>query len=127
MPTKKREPGKTSRRFGKDPGGRPPRPSSESQESIHLARKLGYSALGKAVLRQLEALDAVKPIFLTESDGKGHTASVPGEDVPDHAIRLRAAEALEDRFGIPKTTIIENKDEFAEMMMEAAQRLKAAK
>lgn len=82
--------------------GREPKPSAAEQDSIVLARHLGRSALGRAVQRYLEGLDATKPIYRKEDDGEGHEAYIPQEDIPDHAMRLRAADALCDRFGLPK-------------------------
>lgn len=86
--------------------GRDPRPTPLEQDSHALALKLGRSALGKAVLRYMEGLDAVKPIFMKADDGDGGSAYIPGEDVPDHAIRIRSADSICDRFGLPKRTDI---------------------
>ena len=83
-----------------------PKPTPAEQDSHALALKLGRSALGKAVKRHIEGLDAVKPIYMKADDGEGGSAYIPGESVPDHAIRLKAADAICDRFGLPKRTDI---------------------
>lgn len=104
--------------------GRHPKPTPAEQESLALARKLGRSALGRAVQVYLDGLEATKPIYMKADDGQGETAYIPGESIPDHAIRLRAADALCDRFGFPKKVETDGSDAFSAFMAAVQERLR---
>lgn len=99
--------------------GRDPKPTPAQQDDHAAALKLGRSTLGLAVKRAREALDAVKPLYLKDEQG-----FAPTEDVPDHAIRLKAADFFADRFGLPKKVEADSSDPFAAMMLAVASALK---
>ena len=127
MPRKRDTPQNTAKRnflgpkkrSGSGRTGRDPARTPAQQDDYAAALKLGRSALGKSVQRAIEALDAVKPLYL--KDGEGFA---PMEDVPDHAIRMRAADYFADRFGIPKKVETGGDDPFAAMMAAVAMALK---
>lgn len=61
------------------------------------AKRAGASLLGKVAKVWDGALTATS----------GHLCADCGATMPDHAIRLRAADSVADRFGIPKTEVQE--------------------
>lgn len=83
-----------------------PKPTPAEQDSIAIARNLGRSSLGLAVKRLLEALNAEKVEFVKDDGG-----FVPVGEIPDHAIRIRAANELCDRFGLPRRTEVDAGDQ----------------
>lgn len=87
-----------------------------------LARKLGRSALGRSVQVLLDAMEATKPIYMKADDGEGNTAFIPGPEVPDHAIRIRAAAELQDRFGLPRKVETDGTDAFAAFLVAVQER-----
>ena len=61
------------------------------------ARRYGGALVGKAAKVWDEALTATT----------GETCAKCGVPIPDHAIRLRAADSVADRFGLPKSEVQE--------------------
>lgn len=94
------------------------------EDVTRAARDRMRSLALKAVERVGEGLDAVKPVFMKETDGKGHTASVPVDDVPDHNNRLRAADAVLDRSGMPRRTETETIDTHKATLDEIGKKLR---
>lgn len=72
--------------------------SRKVREEVAKAAKEHIQAqLLRAAEVDSEAMEAMKPLYL--KDGEGFA---PVEDVPDHAIRLRAAHDVLDRAGVPR-------------------------
>ena len=61
------------------------------------AKRMGASLVGRAAKVWAGALEATS----------GDVCAECGKGLPDHAIRLRAADSVADRFGIPKTEVQE--------------------
>lgn len=82
---------------GARPGaGRPRRATPAERDAIERARSKGRSALPELIDLALEATKATKVEFVKDEGG-----FTPVGDVPDWPVRLRAAQFIADRCGMP--------------------------
>lgn len=88
-------------------------------DSLEAARALGRSLVPKAIRVLGEALAATKPVLAANGDVAG--------DVPDHAVRVRAAAEIGDRFGLPKRTELETSDPQTKFLAELVEAVKAGR